>query len=105
MKDPGPGVQGHQGQNLSYNPMNGQQQWLNSTQGLKFGNTNSGTGGTGTAWYIDPKTGMKTINMQYIMEMMGGMGGGQGGGGYQNYTPTAGPGGQVTPGQGYGGFE
>ena len=101
------GAPGHQGQNLSYNPQTGEQSWLNSTEGLRFGNTNSGPGGAvGQAWYIDPNTGMKTINMKYIMDMMGGMGGGsKGGGGYQNYTPTEGPGGQVTPGQGYGGFD
>ena len=100
------GAPGHQGQNLSYNPQTGEQSWLNSSEGLRFGNTNSGPGGTGTAWYIDPKTGMKTINMDYIQGIMGGMfGQGSGGGGYQSYSPSDYQGGQVTPGQGYGGFD
>jgi len=98
---------GHQGQSYAYNPQTGEQGWNNSTQGLVFGNTNSGPGGTGTAWYIDPTTGMKTINMDYINRMMGNMGGGGSSGqnSYQGYTPSDYQGGQVTPGAGYDGFD
>lgn len=99
---------GHQGQSYAYNPMTGEAGWNNSTEGLVFGSGNSGTGGAGTAWYIDPTTGMKTVNMNYINKVMGNVSGGANGSqnlSYQGYTPSEYEGGSVTPGAGYGGFD
>jgi hypothetical protein len=88
---------GHQGQTYSYNPETGEMGWINSSEGLATGNQ------TGQLSWIDPVTGQRTINPQELQRMMGDMGGGyDGGGGYQY---QGGGGGQVTPGEGYQGFD
>lgn len=67
-------VPGHQGQSVTYNPYTGESDYLNNTSGLVIGHTNTGTGGPGTVSYIDPETGMKTINMSYLMRELGNLG-------------------------------
>jgi hypothetical protein len=80
-----------------YNPDTGEQGWVNDPTGLAI----SGEGGR-LSW-IDPETGMRTINPSEMQKMMGQFGGGGGqGGGYQY---QGGGGGNVTPGEGYQGFD
>jgi len=87
-----------QGQTHSYNPMTGESSWVNSTEGLSM------SGGQ-DIWYIDPVTGMKTINPRAMQSLMGMGGGSSGQGGYQSFTPSQYSGGGVTPGGGYEGFD
>jgi hypothetical protein len=79
-----------------YNPDTGEQGWVNDPSGLAI----SGQGGM--ASWIDPVTGMRTINPGEIQKMFGMEGGGGQGGGYQY---QGGGGGNVTPGEGYQGFD
>ena len=90
---------GHQGQTYSYNPRTGQMGWVNSTEGLS-------TSGGQDIWYIDPRTGMKTINPDAMQSLMGmGGSGSSNQNGYQSFTPSQYSGGGVTPGGGYEGFD
>ena len=97
---------GHQGQGFSYNPQTGESGWVTDPTGLAF---SGGGRGTNVSW-IDPETGMRTVNPYAMQEMMGAMGGGGTQGGpsayqYQGYSPSSYSGQDVTPGAGYGGYD
>jgi hypothetical protein len=96
----GPGTPGRLGQDQWWNSQTGQVEYTDRP-GL------SATGLTGTnqtsIWSIDPITGNKVINMDAIRGMM--QGGGGGGGDYQNYQVSDYGGGNISPGEGYGGYE
>lgn len=87
------GDPGHQGQDFQYNPRTGEMEYTNRA-GLSLE-------GGDSIWRIDPVTGDKVINPQAIMQWMNG--GGEGG--HQDYKMTDRQGGEVTPGEGYQGFD
>ena len=103
---------GHQGQSYSYNPMTGEAGWVNSTEGLILGSGNSvpGTGGStnGAVSFIDPETGMQTLNLDFLMRKVSQLADQYGAGNsanmaYNPYELTDFEGGDIVPPEAYAG--
>jgi hypothetical protein len=95
----GGGAPGRQGQQFMYNTDSGEQGWVDDPTGLGFGSRN------GQASWIDPVTGRRMMDPGAIRDALGGGEGYGGGGGQGGYQYQGGGGGQVTPGEGYQGFD
>ena len=91
---------GHRGQEWNFNPWSGQGEWVNSTEGLQLGGS-KGTGQNNAFVWIDPISGMKSIDPSKLSSMFDQLGGGNAG--YDPYQMTDFQGGQITPPSAYGG--
>lgn len=98
----GGGTPGRLGQDFSWNPMTGEQGWVDRP-GLGIGQRRQGGGGM-ISW-TDPTTGNQMIDPSLMMNMFGGGGGGYQSQGYTPYDVTDYAGQQVTPGAGYEQFD
>jgi hypothetical protein len=91
----------HMGQSYSYNPLTGQGDWVNAAGGLQVGGTNPY--GQGAISWIDPITGMQSIDPGALMDAFGFNAGGGSATPYDPYQMTGFSPGQITPPDPYGG--
>ena len=90
---------GHQGQTWTFNPVTGRGEWVNSTEGLQIGGSKFNSN---LAVWVDPITGVKSIDPGKLSSMFDQFGGGSNAG-YENYQMTPYSGTNITAPDAYGG--